>query len=180
MLRRLTAAVVMGRVRDPMADPTCLRCHQKLGPELPAWRDDRGERLCVPCAMGLALPDRPVGSEVLAPPRYALPRAVAEAVQADLDLGTGFTWPVTIVEFGVGGMRVAAPTAFRVGTPAVIVLRDRAGEIPPAVFAVEVRWLRPLTGGRWTLGTRVIAAVDGHHAAFLSRILERAGLPAAS
>lgn len=179
MWRRLTVAVLTGSFRTSMSDLGCLRCHQTLGPELPAWRDDRGERLCVPCAMGLQLPDRPAGPDVLAPPRFALPRAVCEAVTAELDLGTGQAWPLRIVEFSVGGMRADAPMAFGVGTPGVVVLRDHAGELRPAVFAVEIRWQRPAGSGRWTLGARVIAAVDGHHAAFLSRLLERAGAAAA-
>lgn len=189
MLRRLTVAVRTGSFRPPMTQPACFRCRQTFGPEfpaaakggpgpLPAWRDDRGQRLCVPCAMGLALPDRPAGPDVLAAPRYALPPAVADAVAAEIDLGTGRAWSVGILEFSMGGMRLDAPVTFGVATPAVVVLRDRAGEIDPAVFAVEVRWVRPAPAGRWILGTRVIAAVDGHHAAFLSKVLERVGVGA--
>ncbi len=173
LFRHLTVAMRAGSVRSPMTEPICLRCHQSLGPELPAWHDDRGERLCVPCAVGLALPDRPAGPGVLASPRFALPRAVSDSVSAEIDLGTGRSWPVAIVEFSVGGMRLDAPVIFGAGTPAVVVLRDLAGQVPPAVFAVEVRWARPSPAGGGTLGTRVIAAVDGHHAAFLSRLLER-------
>ncbi|HEX7126330.1 MAG TPA: PilZ domain-containing protein [Thermodesulfobacteriota bacterium] len=156
-----------------MSGSTCLRCHQSLGPELPAWHDDRGEPLCVPCAMGLVLPDRPAGADAPASPRFALPPAVAGAISAEIDLGTGRTWPVAIVEFSVEGMRLDTPVPFAVGTPAVVVLRDRAGQVAPAVFAVEVRWVRPSPAGRGLVGVRVIAGVDGHHAAFLSRLLER-------
>src|SRR5512145_2274470 len=129
MLRRLTGAAPTGSVRLPMSDPTCLRCHQTLGPELPAWLDGHGEGFCVPCAMGLALPDRATGADGPAPPRFALPRAVSEAIRADLDLGTGRSWPVRILEFSIDGLRVEAPMTFGVGTPAAIVLYDRTGGV---------------------------------------------------
>jgi hypothetical protein len=157
-----------------MTDPrTCIRCRHVLGPDLPSWQDDSERHLCVPCAMDLALPGRPAGPEQTASPRYALPSPVAAAIAADLDLGTGETWPVEIEEFSVEGLRLRAPRPFGAGTPAVVVLRDRDGTVAPAVFAVEVRWVRGAADGRATLGTRVIAAVDGHHAGFLGRVLCR-------
>jgi hypothetical protein len=174
VIRRLTSAVGAGRFAAPMTEPrACTRCRHALGPEMPSFPDDAGRHLCVPCAMGLALPGRQAGPEGAAPPRYAVPAAVAAAVQAEIDLGTGRSWAVEVEEFSVEGLRLSAPVAFGAGTPAVVVLRDRTGADRPAVFAVEVRWVRGGPDGRVLIGTRVIAAVDGHHAAFLGRVLQR-------
>jgi hypothetical protein len=158
-----------------MSDRTCTRCQHLLGPDVPSWTDDAGGHLCIPCAMGLALPDRAARAGPSASPRYALPPLVAAAIAAELDLGTGRSWPVEIAEFSVEGLRLRSPVALGVGTPAVVVLRDLHGALDPAVFAVEVRWVRGAPGGRSVIGTRVITAVDGHHAVFLGRVLERVG-----
>jgi hypothetical protein len=72
-------------------------------------------------------------------------------------------------------LRFVAPVAFTPETPAVVTLRDLTGALAPAVFAVEVRWVRAECDERATTGTRVIAAVDGHHGAFLARVLDRVG-----
>ena len=155
-----------------MTTLTCIRCTRPLGSDAPVWQDAAHQVLCVPCGMGLTLPERaPPGA---APrPRFRLPAAVAASVEGQIDLGTGRSWPVEVVEFSEDGLRLLAPVAFGSGTPAVMVLRDRAGVIAPAIFAVELRWARGAPDGRVGVGARVIAAVDGHHAAFLSRILER-------
>jgi hypothetical protein len=123
--------------------------------------------------MDLVLPGRDAVHGAGASPRYSVPRVLAEAVRAELDLGTGETWPVDIEEFSAEGVRLRAPVPFGAGTPAVIVLRDRGGQLDPAVFAVEVRWVRGVADGPSTIGTRVIASVDGHHTAFLTRVLAR-------
>lgn len=172
----VTGAAGTGGVPPRTATPgLCIHCQQPLVPEAPAWQGDGGEWLCVPCAMGLALPDRPVGGEGGQQPRYALPPAVAAAVSMEIDLGTGQVWPVELTDFSVDGLRFVAPVAFTPETPAVVTLRDLTGALAPAVFAVEVRWVRAECDERATTGTRVIAAVDGHHGAFLARVLERVG-----
>ncbi len=122
--------------------------------------------------MGLTLPDR-TGREGGEPPRFRLPVAASAAVSVEIDLGTGRSWPARITDFSADGLRLVAPVAFTPGTPAVLTLRDFEGAVPPAVFAVEIRWARTAPRGRSALGARVIAAVDGHHAAFLGRVLER-------
>ncbi len=175
VLSRLRGAGRSGSVPPPTNPGHCVRCGQPLAAEVPAWQGDGGERLCLPCAMGLALPDRLVEAEGGQQPRYGLPPAVAAAVSMEIDLGTGQVWPVELTDFSVDGLRFVAPVAFRPETPAVVTLRDRTGAFAPAVFAVEVRWVRAARDGRLTVGTRVIAAVDGHHGAFLARVLERVG-----
>lgn len=122
--------------------------------------------------MGLTLPDRG-GREGGEQPRFRLPAAVSTAVAVEIDLGTGRSWPARITDFSADGLRLVAPVAFTPGTPAVVTLRDFEGVVPPAVFAVEIRWVRAAPHGRSALGARVIAAVDGHHAVFLGRVLER-------
>lgn len=153
----------------------CIRCQQPIPPEAPAWQGGGGERLCLPCAMGLDLPDRSAAGAGGQQPRYALPPAVAAAVSAEMDLGTGRVWPVELIDFSIGGLRFVSPVPLTPETPAVVTLRDRAGALAPAVFAVEVRWVRAARDGRAAIGARVIAAVDGHHGAFLARVLEQVG-----
>ncbi|HWP35455.1 MAG TPA: PilZ domain-containing protein [Thermodesulfobacteriota bacterium] len=151
----------------------CFVCRQALGEATRAFRGADGERLCLPCAMGLSLPDRRGGASGEEPPRFVVPPAVAEAVSVELDIGTGRSWGAELIDFSADGLRLACPVRFPPGTPAVVTFWDRGGLLPPALFAVEVRWVRQPPGSRPVLGAKVIAAVDGHHAAFLGRILER-------